>query len=114
LVKAAGRGPDTSDHDDPEAEFDEQPLKPLLLYYCVQDVVYLPKLWNVYLEKMDGFWKVIVKEASESRSGESIMTGYSPAERIKVHVDWSEVGIERALGLCNRGRREWLFSDQRD
>jgi hypothetical protein len=76
--------------------------------------VYLPKLWNTYLERIEVFWKVMVKEVSEARSGESIMTGYSPAERIKVHVDWSEVGIERTLGLWNRGRREWLCSDQRD
>jgi exonuclease 3'-5' domain-containing protein 1 len=51
------------------AVFDERPLKTILLEYCVQDMVYMPELWDVYQRRKDGFRKVMVKGASERRGG---------------------------------------------
>jgi exonuclease 3'-5' domain-containing protein 1 len=43
------------------AVFDERPLKMILLEYCVQDMVHMPELWDVYQRRIDGFRKVLVK-----------------------------------------------------
>ncbi|KAH3941396.1 hypothetical protein HBH53_200730 [Parastagonospora nodorum] len=52
------------------AVFAERLLQPIVLEYCVQDVVHMPKLWKTYHARMDAFWKVMVKEASGTRIAE--------------------------------------------
>lgn len=45
------------------AIFDERPMAPEMIEYCTQDVAYMPRLREVYLDKLcDSWWLKIVAE----------------------------------------------------
>ena len=59
------------------AVFDQRPLSDVVRDYCVQDVLLLPNLWDVYAAKMTSvLWKA-VREASQLRIQESHLSTYN-------------------------------------
>jgi exonuclease 3'-5' domain-containing protein 1 len=47
--------------------FNQRPVSDEIRLYCVQDVRFLPQLWNLYHSKMTQLWKDRVQEASRDR-----------------------------------------------
>ncbi|KAI1160688.1 ribonuclease H-like protein [Nemania serpens] len=47
--------------------FNQRPLPEKIRIYCVQDVHYLPRLWDLYNRKLTGGWKTKVQDATEDR-----------------------------------------------
>ena len=88
--------------------FNERPLDPKIQEYCVQDVVHMPKLWSVYQARMNLFWTVMVKEASEARVRESQSPGYRPMGEHKKYGCWSGPQIAIAQRRWRDGRRSGL------
>lgn len=90
------------------AVFDERPLQPIVLEYCVQDVMHMPKLWNTYHARMDAFWKVMVKEASGARIAESQSASYQWTGAHKKKGHWSKNVIKTAKKRWNEGHKTGL------
>lgn len=78
--------------------FNERPLKPEVLTYCRQDVDLLPSLWELYSCKLrvptNGFWRTMVKEATEGRIKLSQSAGYDGQAKSKVCGPWDSYNIE--------------------
>ncbi|KAK7751866.1 hypothetical protein SLS62_006167 [Diatrype stigma] len=49
------------------AVFNERPLRKEVEEYCIQDAVYLPRLWSKYNEMLTPAWKDRVLEATKAR-----------------------------------------------
>ncbi|TDZ13982.1 hypothetical protein C8035_v002944 [Colletotrichum spinosum] len=49
------------------AVFNQRPLSQAILDYCVQDVEYLPRLWNIYNSKMSAVWRHRVLQEGKER-----------------------------------------------
>ncbi|KAI1179945.1 ribonuclease H-like protein [Nemania sp. FL0916] len=59
--------------------FDQRPLPGAIRAYCLQDVHYLPRLWDLYTAKRAyKHWKRKVQEATEARVIESQGKDYEP------------------------------------
>ncbi|CAI7597102.1 unnamed protein product [Penicillium pancosmium] len=78
--------------------FNERPLKPEVLTYCRQDVDLLPSLWELYSCELrvptNGFWRTMVKEATEDRIKLSQSAGYDGQAKSKVCGPWDSYNIE--------------------
>jgi len=90
------------------AVFDERPLQSIVLEYCVQDVVHMPKLWNTYRARMKAFWEVMVKEASRARIAESQSASYQWAGAHKKNGHWPQNAIKKAKKRWSKGNRTGL------
>jgi exonuclease 3'-5' domain-containing protein 1 len=55
---------------------EERPLAEEIRRYCVQDVVFLPRLWVVYAARITGVWEGRVREASRERVERSWVGGF--------------------------------------
>lgn len=88
--------------------FNKRPLQPIAQGYCVQDVLHMPKLWNVYRGRMNEFWEVMVKEASDARVAESQSKEYRWSGEHKKFGCWTENGIRKALTRWKKGQRTGL------
>ncbi|KAJ4348307.1 uncharacterized protein N0V89_009681 [Didymosphaeria variabile] len=61
------------------AVFNERPLDMMLEHYCMQDVVHMPALWNVYNYKLRiRFWNFVVEHETKKRLAESRAPAYLP------------------------------------
>ncbi|KAI1198173.1 hypothetical protein F5X97DRAFT_323743 [Nemania serpens] len=58
--------------------FDERPLPKKIRVYCVQDVHFLPRLWDLYNEKLTDEWRTMVEDATKDRVLESQAEDYDP------------------------------------
>ncbi|KAI1299541.1 ribonuclease H-like protein [Xylaria venustula] len=56
--------------------FNQRPLPEKIRIYCVQDVHYLPGLWDVYNRKLTAQWKTRVQKATEDRVAQSQAQGF--------------------------------------
>jgi exonuclease 3'-5' domain-containing protein 1 len=88
--------------------FNERPLQPMVQEYCVQDVVHMPKLWNVYQKNMSEFWKVMVEEAGVARVEESQSKGYKPNDEGKKYGCFSDGVVVGAQRKWKNGQRKGL------
>ncbi|KAH7413329.1 ribonuclease H-like domain-containing protein [Cadophora sp. MPI-SDFR-AT-0126] len=72
--------------------FDERPLSKEMVDYCVQDVRFLPGLWNVYTKRLgdDGKWKGLIEDATLERVRDSQGKGYVPDSKMKVFGPWTK------------------------
>ncbi|KAG8529090.1 uncharacterized protein KY384_005725 [Bacidia gigantensis] len=68
--------------------FHTRPLQQDIIDYCSQDVVCLPKLWNVYMDKIDDEWLQRVQEETENRVVQSQSSSYDPHSREKTMSPW--------------------------
>lgn len=57
--------------------FNERPLAEEMRAYCVQDVVYMPKLWTVYSTKLSPEWKDEVDNETEKRIASSMSASFN-------------------------------------
>ena len=57
--------------------FNERPMRPEIFNYCAQDVMYLPKLWSVYANRMTSTWKPRVLAAIKDRIVSSQLAVYN-------------------------------------
>lgn len=51
--------------------FGERPLREEIQQYCVQDAIYLPRLWSAYEKQLTPTWKARIAEATKARVAES-------------------------------------------
>ncbi|KAI1322068.1 ribonuclease H-like protein [Xylariaceae sp. FL0255] len=51
--------------------FNERPLPEKIRIYCVQDVHFLPRLWDLYSRRLTPRWRVKLEEATKARVTES-------------------------------------------
>ncbi|KAI0439937.1 ribonuclease H-like domain-containing protein [Xylaria telfairii] len=58
--------------------FNQRPLPEKIRLYCVQDVHYLPCLWDVYNRKLTAQWKTRVQHATEDRVAQSQAQDFDP------------------------------------
>ncbi|KAH8157573.1 hypothetical protein CIB48_g10679 [Xylaria polymorpha] len=58
--------------------FNQRPLPEKIRIYCVQDVQYLPCLWDVYNRKLTAEWKTRVQCATEDRVERSQARDFNP------------------------------------
>ncbi|EXF73980.1 3'-5' exonuclease [Colletotrichum fioriniae PJ7] len=72
------------------AVFNQRPLSPEILRYCIQDVQYLPRLWNVYDQRLGEDWKHAVKKETKNRIQQSKASDYNGQGRHMTEppADW--------------------------
>jgi exonuclease 3'-5' domain-containing protein 1 len=58
--------------------FNDRPLREEIREYCVQDVHFLPRLWDCYNRKLSQTWRKKVTEATMGRVDESQSSNYVP------------------------------------
>ena len=63
--------------------FDQRPLAPEMMEYCVADVTFLPRLWEVYERRLTAVWRPKLQRATEARVRESQSATYKPHGREK-------------------------------
>ncbi|KAK0752942.1 ribonuclease H-like domain-containing protein, partial [Schizothecium vesticola] len=68
--------------------FEERPVRAEVERYCVNDVVLLPMLRELYLGRLSAQWKARVAEETEKRVRESQSAGYKPHGREKALGPW--------------------------
>lgn len=56
----------------------QRPLSPEVKAYCIQDVHFLPRLWDVYHRKLRAKWKDRLEKATRARVTESRAEEYQP------------------------------------
>lgn len=59
--------------------FNERPLPKKIRAYCVQDVSYLPRLWDLYDSKLHDSWRAKVQDATKDRVTESQAQDFDPS-----------------------------------
>jgi exonuclease 3'-5' domain-containing protein 1 len=103
--------------------FDERPLHPEIVQYCVQDVELLPELWAIYGAKLrspsNGFWRSMVREATKRRIKDSQHPGYNGQAKSKVCGPWDSHNIHDATEDWNDDVTMWgmnagMFLDEDD
>jgi exonuclease 3'-5' domain-containing protein 1 len=96
------------EHGGSYAVFNERPLQPIVQEYCVQDVVYMPRLWNIYQARMDAFWRVMATEGAQARVKESQGPGYQSTGEHKRYGCWPGAVAKAARQKWNRGEKRAL------
>lgn len=80
--------------------FNERPLKPEIIQYCKQGVMFLPSLYNVYSLKLRGpqqtFWRVYVRETTNDRIKMSQSPGYDGKSKVQT-IGWNDETITEAM-----------------
>ncbi|KAJ5946815.1 hypothetical protein N7454_003654 [Penicillium verhagenii] len=82
-TKNAGLKLFAPEHGGSYAVFDKRPLADEIMNYCVQDVCFLPLLWEKYRDAMTPQWFERVKNESQSRVAHSQSASYVPSGRHK-------------------------------
>lgn len=68
--------------------FNKRPIPVEILSYCVQDVIFLPGLWNLYDSRLGESWRQRVCIATTARIRDSQSTSYIPNGRHKALSPW--------------------------
>ena len=71
--------------------FNKRPMDANLEKYCVNDVVILPLLRDLYWGRLGAAWKAKVAEATEARIVESQGAAYQPQSESKKFGPWEGV-----------------------
>ncbi|KAF2395571.1 hypothetical protein EJ06DRAFT_534842 [Trichodelitschia bisporula] len=73
--------------------FNQRPLPEALKKYCAEDVQFLPRLWSVYMGRMNPAWQVKVQWGAAERVRESQTPEYDPngPERSRSPKMWSSM-----------------------
>lgn len=73
------------------AVFNERPLRPEIQEYCIQDAIYLPRLWSTYRKRLRPSWRDRVREATEARivmSQKLVSDGSNARHLAKAPAEW--------------------------
>ncbi|KAH7386051.1 exonuclease [Pyrenochaeta sp. MPI-SDFR-AT-0127] len=68
--------------------FNQRPLSPDIVQYCIIDVQFLPSLRNLYWERLNSIWKAKVAEETIKRVQESQSPHYQPNAENKKFGPW--------------------------
>lgn len=69
--------------------FNKRPLDGILVDYCMQNVIFLPALWNTYNSRLRvPFWAWVVETETEKRLRESRRNDYGPQGQHRT-LGWS-------------------------
>jgi exonuclease 3'-5' domain-containing protein 1 len=68
--------------------FNERPMRPEILLYCVQDVVLLPVLWRRYGERLSKDWAIMVSNATAERLAMAKSVNFKPNGRDMALGPW--------------------------
>ena len=87
--------------------FNARPISQDLVDYCVQDVTYLPKLFEQYTKKIakSTLWKQRVKEETERRVLLAQSETCNPNEKDKGFSPWPNQGQKSQIRASHRGSR---------
>ncbi|KAI1269148.1 ribonuclease H-like protein [Xylariaceae sp. FL1019] len=79
--------------------FNERPLPEKVRMYCVQDVHFLPRLWDVYNREMIPTWRAKVEDATKARVVESQAPGFEAKGKHKTLAPegWEPRGRDRQV-----------------
>ena len=71
--------------------FDQRPLSKEMIDYCVQDVRFLPGLWEVYVRRLGNSkkWAAKIEKATLDRVKESQAIDYDPHSKSKALGPWA-------------------------
>ncbi|KXH62697.1 3'-5' exonuclease [Colletotrichum salicis] len=83
------------------AFFNQRPLSPETLQYCIQDVQYLSRLWAVYDQRLGENWKHVVERETKNRILRSKASDYNGQGRHMTEppVDWVVRNPETAANI---------------
>ena len=82
--------------------FNSRPMLHDIIEYCTQDVVYLPRLWRVYTQKISKKWMRKVEDETRERVRDSQTACYEPHGRHKTLSPWAKpTKIDRDNGPAN-------------
>ena len=70
--------------------FNSRPMLHDIIEYCTQDVVYLPRLWRVYTQKISMKWMRKVEDETRERVRDSQTASYEPHGRHKIRSPWAK------------------------
>lgn len=88
--------------------FNERPLVPEIIQYCVQDVRFLPQLWTRYATRMTASWKEKVETEAKARISASQSPSYiSHGE----HKAFAPAGWNTPKAAANRRTGTWTSWD---
>jgi exonuclease 3'-5' domain-containing protein 1 len=69
--------------------FNIRPLSNDIIMYCIQDVQFLPRLWQTYNSKLTWNWAIMVEEATKERVRSSKTDSYVPNGPHKALGPWA-------------------------
>ena len=70
--------------------FNSRPMPHDIIEYCTQDVVYLPRLWRIYTQKISKKWMRKVEVETRERVRNSQTASYEPHSREKTRSPWAK------------------------
>ena len=70
--------------------FNSRPMPHDIIEYCTQDVVYLPRLWRTYTQKISKKWMRKVEVETMERVRDSQTASYEPHSREKTRSPWAK------------------------
>ena len=70
--------------------FNSRPMLHDIIEYCTQDVVYLPRLWRIYTQKISIKWSRKVGHETSERVRNSQTASYEPHGRHKTLSPWAK------------------------
>ena len=70
--------------------FNSRPMLHDIIEYCTQDVVYLPRLWRIYTQKISKKWMRKVEDETRERVRDSQTASYEPHGREKTRSPWAK------------------------
>ncbi|KAJ5654966.1 hypothetical protein N7490_001969 [Penicillium lividum] len=85
--------------------FNDRPIKPEIVKYCVGDVVLLPGLFVAYNTKLcrpgEKFWEVQILEATKERIQLSQSPNFDGTSQANARGPWTREAIEEAINQWN-------------
>lgn len=85
--------------------FNDRPIKPEIVKYCVGDVALLPGLFVTYNTKLcrpgEKFWEVQILEATKERIRLSQSPNFNGTSQSNARGPWTREGIEEAINQWN-------------
>lgn len=96
--------------------FNNRPLRADIVQYCAQDVILLPKLYDVYFGRFGApdklFWLTEVQNATQDRIKASQSAAYDPHSRNKVFGPWTDRYLQQAKEVWEEDT--WNEQNQQD
>ena len=83
----------------PHNVFSARPLDAKIIQYCINDIIYLPALYALYLTRIKGDWFTKAVNESARRVVEAHGVGYEPQSESKKLGPWGAGGEKRRVTM---------------
>jgi len=83
----------------PHDVFSRRPLDAKTIQYCVNDIIYLPSLCNLYLKRIEDDWLTKAMSESARRVVEAHADEYEPKSKSKKLGPWGTGGEKRRVTM---------------